>query len=70
MKQVLFHIFHLNSREKIEYYIQWIQLPRLQTITLNEIYALHSNLEGKIHFRKKPAAGAARTGILYRSQPP
>ena len=27
-------------------------------------------MEGKIHILKKPAAGAARIGILYRSPPP
>ena len=26
-------------------------------------------MEGKIHLPKKPAAGAARIGILYRSPP-
>ena len=33
------------------------------------VYKLYGNMETKIHLPKKPAAGAARIGILYRSPP-
>ena len=61
--------FPFQIPQKLEYYIKWIQLPRLQTATLNKVYTLHGNMEGEIYLLKKPAAGAARIGILYRSPP-
>ena len=48
---------------------KWIQLPRLQTITLNKVYTLYGNMEGEIHLLKGSAAGAARIGILYKCPP-
>ena len=37
------------------------------TPTVNKVYTLRGNMESKINFLKKPAAGAARIWILYRS---
>ena len=36
---------------------------------LNEVYTVHGNMESKTNFVEKPAAGAARIWILYRSPP-
>ena len=66
---ISFSYFPSYNWEKLGYYIKWIQLPRLRTPTLNIVYTLYGNMEGKIHFPKKPAAGAARIGSLYRSPP-
>ena len=55
--------WHLGVLCRYRFFLIIRELPRLQSVTLNEVYTLHSNLEGKIHFLKK----ARWIGILYKS---